>query len=72
MPRWYLLFFNSRNQPYLILHTENIEMVIETKVRFGFYTMLMISLHTLDSGAGIMSALRNHEGSSHYRQTGEL
>jgi len=47
-------------------------MVIETKVRFGFYTMLMISLHTLDSGAGIMSALRNHEGSSHYRQTGEL
>ena len=47
-------------------------MVIDTKVRFSFYTMLMISLHTLDSGAGIMSALRNYEGTSHYRQTGKL
>ena len=42
-----------------------------TKVRFSFYTLLMLSLHTLDSGAGIMSALRNYEH-SHYRHTGEL
>ncbi len=42
-----------------------------TAIRFSFYAMLMVSLHIMDSGAGIHSALRQIKD-SHYRHTGVL
>jgi hypothetical protein len=41
-------------------------------VRFSFYALLMMSLHAMDSGAGVHSALRQIKELQHYRETGIL
>lgn len=41
-------------------------------VRISFYGMLLVSLHLMDSGAGIHSTLRQIKDLQHYRHTGVL
>jgi len=41
-------------------------------IRFSFYAMLMVSLHVMDTGAGIHSTLRQIKDLQHYRHTGVL
>lgn len=45
-------------------------MILNT-LRISFYSMLMISLHMSDNGAGVNRALRDIQD-SHYRHTGAL
>lgn len=55
MSHYYFLFFHNGSESdinYTGTHMRN-------TIRITFYTMLMIALHTMESGAGISRVLRD-------------